>query len=84
MRLSLKETKQPLGNKFITLDSFCLEEAVIPAKHPSSILWVFHCISTHRAFASSTIGDLTEHLMFYKKPSNIALDQEIHFMMKEV
>lgn len=82
--ISLKETKQPLGDKFITLGFFCLDEAVIPDKYTSYIFWLLQCICTHSAFATSTIGDLTVHLMFYKKLPNIVLDQEICFMIKEV
>lgn len=55
MMISLKETTEPLGDKFITLDSFFLEEAVIPDKYTSYTFWLLQCIGTHGALAISTI-----------------------------
>lgn len=60
---SIPQTQQPLGDELTTLDSFWLEEAMIPDRSASYIFGVLHCRFIPRPSASSIIWDLVEHLM---------------------
>ena len=64
---TIPQTQQPLGDELTTLDSFWLEEAVIPDRSASYIFGVLHCRFIPSPFASSIIGDLVEHLKLCNK-----------------
>ena len=52
---SIPQTQQPLGDELTTLDSFWLEEAMIPDRSASYIFGVLHCRFIPSPSASSII-----------------------------